>query len=128
MAREREDLLARIRELETGKGEMRSVLNVAREELWRLREALVGDDEEAQMTVAREVISKVEIRFTHETTGGHRSPTGKGKKVNKASGIVIYVRPRLGISCLFIPDWRSPAPADAPARASSSPPASRCPD
>jgi DNA invertase Pin-like site-specific DNA recombinase len=98
---ERDEILARIRELETGKGETQTILKIARQELWRLRESLIGDDEEAQLAVVREVVSKIEVRFTHQETPGHRSANGKGRPRSKATGLTVYVRPGLALSCLF---------------------------
>jgi hypothetical protein len=121
-------VLARLRELENGGDEAKAILDEARKQLWRLREALVNDDEEAQAAVIREVVSKVEVRFTHERTSGKRSPTGTGRTINKPAAIVVYVRPGLGLSCLVTTDWHGPALAGASARASSSPPPSRSPD
>jgi DNA invertase Pin-like site-specific DNA recombinase len=97
---EKAGLEARLRELETGEGQQQQVLDEARRQLWRLREALEGDDEEAQAAVIREVVSKVEVRFTHERTHGKRSPAGKGKAHNRPVGAVLYVRPGLGLSVL----------------------------
>jgi DNA invertase Pin-like site-specific DNA recombinase len=97
---EKTGLEARLREVETGESQEKAVLEEARRQLWRLREALEGDDEEAQATVIREVVSKIEVRFTHERTHGKRSPAGKGKMHNRPAGAVLYVRPGLGLSVL----------------------------
>jgi hypothetical protein len=48
----------------------------------------------------REVVSKIEVRFTHERTDGKKSPTGKGRLYNKVSEVILYVRAGLGMSCL----------------------------
>jgi DNA invertase Pin-like site-specific DNA recombinase len=118
---ERAGLLARLDELESGAGQAKAVLGEARKQLWRLREALEGDDEEAQAAVIREVISKVEVRFTHERTSGRRSATGQGRVLCKPAGLVLYVRPGLGLSCLVTSDCRSQVHGGAWCRASSSP-------
>jgi DNA invertase Pin-like site-specific DNA recombinase len=99
---ERAGLLARLDELEHGTQQMSAVLAEARKQLWRLRDALDQDDEEAQATVLR----KVEVRFTHERTHGRWSPTGRGRLANRACGLTLYVRPGLGLSCLTIPGSR----------------------
>jgi site-specific DNA recombinase len=110
---ERAGLLARLHELENGGRETAAILAEARKQLWRLRDALDSGDLEAQATVLREVVSKAEVRFTHERTHGRRSPTGQGRTLNHAAGLVLYVRPGLGLSCLVTSNWRSPAPAGA---------------
>jgi hypothetical protein len=124
---ERAGLQARLHDLENGATEMKAVLAEARKQLWRLREALVNDDDEAQAAVVREVVSKVEVRYVHERTHGKRSPTGNGKLVNRAVGAVVYVRPGLGLSCLVTEGWPRPALSCASPRASSSRLACRCP-
>jgi site-specific DNA recombinase len=101
---EHNEVIARIQELQTGRGETQTVLKIAREELWRLREGLICDDLEAQLAVAREVISKIEVGFVHEETPGHRSAKGKGRPRSRATGLTVYARPGLGISCLFTSD------------------------
>src|SRR5262249_30692710 len=63
---ERNGLAVRLHDLENGAAEMKAVLAEARKQLWRLREALVNDDEEAQAAVIREVVSKVEVHYVHE--------------------------------------------------------------
>jgi hypothetical protein len=104
---ERAGLLARLEELESGTSNVQDVLDAARRQLWRLREALEGDDEEAQAVVIREVVSKIEVRFTHEKTDGKRSPTGKGHLYNKVSEVILYVRAGLGMSCLSTLDCQN---------------------
>jgi site-specific DNA recombinase len=106
---ERAGLLARLHELENGADESKKILAEARKQLWRLRDALADGDEEAQATVVREVVSKIEVRFAHEQTSGKRSPTGQGRKLSKPTGAVVYLRPGLGLSCLAISDWRRSA-------------------
>jgi site-specific DNA recombinase len=101
---ERAGVLERLKELEDGGTEAKAILDEARKQLWRLREALADDDEEAQAAVIREVVSKAEVRFTHERTHGKRSPTGKGRTLNKPTAVVVYVRPGLGLSCLVTMD------------------------
>jgi DNA invertase Pin-like site-specific DNA recombinase len=103
---ERGGPLARLHELEHGAHERSAVLAEARRQLWRLRDALDNGDEEAQATVLREVVSKVEVRFTHERTHGRWSPTGQGRLVNRPCGVTLYVRPGLGLSCLTSPGSR----------------------
>src|SRR5262249_44472056 len=95
---ERDGLVARLDDLENGAGQMKAVLAEARRQLWRLREALDGGDVEVQAAVVREVVSKVEVHYRHETTSGKRSPTGKGKTFHRAARAVVYVRPGLGLS------------------------------
>jgi DNA invertase Pin-like site-specific DNA recombinase len=102
--KERGDLQARLRELEGGTSESQAVLAEARRQLWRLRESLENGDEEAQACVIREIVSKVEVTFTHERTHGRRSATGRNRLYNRPSGAILYVRPGLGLSCLCIPD------------------------
>jgi DNA invertase Pin-like site-specific DNA recombinase len=97
---QRAGLLARLHELENGSDEAKKILAEARKQLWRLRDAVTDDDEEAQTAVVREVVSKVEVRFTHERTHGRRSPTGQARTRSRPSGLVVYVRPGLGLSCL----------------------------
>jgi DNA invertase Pin-like site-specific DNA recombinase len=111
--KERDALRARLDEVEGGAGESQRVLAEARKQLWRLRDALEGDDLEAQAAVVREVVSRVEVRFTHEQTHGKRSATGKGRILSRPAGAVLYIRPGLGISYLFTSDSRSPARGDA---------------
>jgi DNA invertase Pin-like site-specific DNA recombinase len=106
---ERDHLAARLDELEGGAGESKNILDEARRQVWRLREALAGDDEEAQATVIRAVVSKIELRFTHEKTNGQYSRKGKGGKLlNRPAGAILYVRPGLGLSCLSTSFGRSP--------------------
>jgi DNA invertase Pin-like site-specific DNA recombinase len=88
---ERNALAARLKELEDGAGQQQAILDEARRQLWRLRESLEGNDEEAQVTVIREVLSKIEVRFEHSK---------QGKTKNRPAGAVLYVRPGLGLSCL----------------------------
>ncbi len=107
--KERDGLADHLRELETGDSQQKEILDEARRQLWRLREALEGDDEEAQATVIREVVSKIEVKFTHEETHGKRSPTGKKRLLSKPAGAVLYVKPGLGLSCLCTSDYQSPA-------------------
>jgi site-specific DNA recombinase len=120
---ERGQLHERLKELEGGAGQSKAVLAEARRQLWRLREALEGGDEEAQAVVVREVVSKVEVRFEKVTTHGKRSATGKGRALSVPAGLVLHVRPGLGLSCLVIAGCRSPARGGGPGRASSCPPA-----
>jgi DNA invertase Pin-like site-specific DNA recombinase len=96
---ERAGLLTRIGDLENGPTEAKAILDEARKQLWRLRESLEGDDEEAQATVVREVVSRVEVRFERE-----RTPR---RVLSKATALVLYVRPGLGLSELVIPGCRS---------------------
>jgi hypothetical protein len=117
--KERDGLANHLRELETGASQQKEILDEARRQLWRLREALEGDDEEAQATVIREVVSKIEVRFTHIKTHGKRSPTGKKRPLSILAGAVLYVRPGLGLSCLGTSICRNPVRDDASARASS---------
>jgi DNA invertase Pin-like site-specific DNA recombinase len=116
---ERAGLLARLHDLENGADESKKILAEARKQLGRLRDALEAGDLEAQATVVREVVSKIEVRFAHEKTSGRRSPTGQGRKLSKPTGAVLYVRPGLGLSCLATSDLRNPAHAGASRRASS---------
>jgi DNA invertase Pin-like site-specific DNA recombinase len=117
---ERAGLLARLNDLEHGHEQSKAVLAEARKQLWRLREALEGDDEEAQATVIREVVTRVEVRFGHEKTHGRRSATGQGRTLSKPVGAVLYVRPGLGLSCLVTSDCRNPPRGGASARARES--------
>jgi hypothetical protein len=55
--------------------------------------------------VIREVVSKVEARFEQYQTQGRRSPTGQGHKRSRATGLCVYVRPGLGLSCLVTEDF-----------------------
>jgi chromosome segregation ATPase len=110
---ERAGLLTRLHDLENGATEMKAMLDEARKQLWRLRESLTTGDAEAQATVLREVVSKVEVKFTHTRTHGRRSPTGQGRWISRPAGAVVYVRPGLGLSCLCISDWNHPARGDA---------------
>jgi DNA invertase Pin-like site-specific DNA recombinase len=97
--KEREGFAARLDDLENGAEQMKAVLAEARRQLWRLREALDGEDVEVQAAVVREVVSKVEVHFRHETTSGRRSRvTGKGKTFHRPARAVVYVRPGLGLS------------------------------
>jgi DNA invertase Pin-like site-specific DNA recombinase len=106
---ERDNLAARLDELEGGAGESKKILDEARRQLWRLRESLKGDDEEAQATVIREVVTRIEVRFTHEKMHGKYSRKGKGGKLlNRSAGAILYVRPGLGLSCLSTSFGRSP--------------------
>jgi len=117
--RQRDALEARRSELATGTLKDKAVLDEARKQLWRLRESLASGDEELQATVLSEVVSKVEIRFAHEETHGKRSPTGTKRTLSRTERLVLYVRPGLGLSCLDIPGWQSPARAGASGRASN---------
>jgi site-specific DNA recombinase len=110
---ERAGLLTRLHELENGETEMKALLAEARKQLWRLHEALENGDQEAQAAVVREVLSKVEVRFSHEHTHGKRSPIGKGRDISTPVSAVVYVRPGLGLSCLSIPASMHPARDDA---------------
>lgn len=105
--------------METGDGDSKRILDEARKQLWRLREALEGDDEEAQAAVIREVVSKIEVRFVHEETHGKRSPTGKKRMLNRPAGAVLYVRPGLGLSCLITSDCQNRVRGGAGSRANS---------
>jgi site-specific DNA recombinase len=112
--KEREQLLARLHELATGEGVNKATLDKARQQLWRLRESLLEGDREAQAAVLREVVSKVEVRFTHEPA--RRVVRGKPCVNSKASGLVLYVRPGLGLSHLESPAWPafgSPSPSSS---------------
>jgi hypothetical protein len=97
---ERKGLLERLDDLEKGGAETKAVLAEARRQLWRLRESLLGDDVEAQAAVVREVISKAEVRFTHEKTHGRRSATGEGRTLSLPCKLRLYVRPGL---CFDVP-------------------------
>jgi chromosome segregation ATPase len=98
---ERDELVGRLGELEGAAGESKAILDEARRQLWRLRESLEGDDEEAQATVIREVVSRIEVKFVHEKTHGKTSRNGKGGKLlSRPAGAILYVRPGLGLSCL----------------------------
>jgi DNA invertase Pin-like site-specific DNA recombinase len=108
---ERGRLQGRLRELEGGASTSKAVLDEARKQLWRLREALEGGDVEAQAVVAREVLSKVEVRFEKRTSHGRRSASGRGRASSVPVGLVLNVRPGLGLSCLFTTAGRSTAPA-----------------
>jgi DNA invertase Pin-like site-specific DNA recombinase len=123
----RSQLEERLTELDSGGAQAQAILDEARKQLWRLRESLQGDDEEAQATVIREVLSKAEVRFSHERTHGGRSPTGHGRLLNRPCGLLLYVRPGLGLSHLCISDWMRRARAGASGRASNCRPACRCP-
>jgi site-specific DNA recombinase len=106
---ERDTLAVRLEELVTGKSQHQEMLDEARRQLWRLREGLEGDDQEAQAAVIREVVSKIEMHFTHTKTHGRCSRKGKGgRESNNAIKAVLYVRPGLGLSCLSTPACRSP--------------------
>jgi site-specific DNA recombinase len=118
---EHKGLAARLQELRDGADQSTATLAEARRQLWRLREALEGDDLEAQAAVVREVVTKVEVRFDHVKTHGRKSPTGQGRNLNLPAGALVYVRPGLGLSCLCIPDCRNRAPGGGPGRASSCP-------
>jgi hypothetical protein len=121
---ERAGLVERLQELEDNADRSKAILAEARKQLWRLREALEGDDLEAQATVAREVVGKVEIRFAHEHSHGRRSPTGTRRLLSRATAAVIYVRPGLGVSDLsrlFSTGSSGPAHASGRGRASSCP-------
>jgi DNA invertase Pin-like site-specific DNA recombinase len=125
---ERNEARERLRELEGGASQSKAVLDEARRQLWRLREALEGDDLEAQAVVVREVVSKVEVCFTKETTHGRRSASGKGRSLSLPTKIVMHVRPGLGLSCLATSCCRSPVPGGGRGRASSCPPGYARPD
>jgi hypothetical protein len=105
---ERDKLRVRLGELEGADGDTKKVLDEARRQLWRLRESLEGNDEEAQATVIREVVSRIELRFDHIETHGWRSKTGKKRPFNRPSGAILYVRPGLGLSCLCTFSQQSP--------------------
>jgi hypothetical protein len=93
---QRAEVLARLHELEHGAEASKAVLDEARRQLRRLREALAGDDEEAQNAVVREVVSKVEVRFTRP----------EGSRKSRPDEVLLYVRPGLGLSHLFTSDCR----------------------
>jgi DNA invertase Pin-like site-specific DNA recombinase len=109
--KERDGFAARLDDLENGAEQLRAILAEGRRQLWRLHEALDSDDLEAQATVVREIVSKVEVHFTHEKTHGKRSPTGKGLTRSRPVRAVVYLRPGLGVSelsCLFTPgSWKA---------------------
>jgi hypothetical protein len=90
--KEREGLLTRLKELETGDTQEKAILAEARKQLWRLREGLEGDDVELQAAVVRELVSKIEVKYRHEQKG--RVMRHEPEKV------VLYVRPGLGIVSL----------------------------
>jgi DNA invertase Pin-like site-specific DNA recombinase len=96
---ERGELVERLNDSTSGGDKAKALLAEARKQLWRLRDAIVQDDAEAQAAVVREVISRIEVKFTHEHTHGHRSPTGKKRLYNRPTGLMVYVRPGLG-GCL----------------------------
>lgn len=104
---ERDRLQGRLRELEGDAGQGKAVLAEARKQLWRLREALEGDDLEAQAVVVREVVSKIEVRFEREQTQGKWGAAGKGRVFSKPASLVLHVRPGLGLSCLVTTAGRS---------------------
>jgi site-specific DNA recombinase len=124
---EREQLREHLSELEGGASASKVALAEARKQLWRLREALESGDEEAQAVVIREVVSKIEVRFERVQTHGRRSATGRGRTLSPPVGLVLDVKPGLGLSCLATSCCRSPARGGGPARASSCPPGCRRP-
>src|SRR5262249_51834173 len=73
--KERDGFVARVNDLENGAEQLKAVLAECRRQLWRLREALDGEDAEVQAVVVCEVVSKIEVRFRHETTRGKWSPS-----------------------------------------------------
>jgi DNA invertase Pin-like site-specific DNA recombinase len=97
---ERDRLQERLTDLEGGASQNKAALAEARKQLWRLRESLEGDDKEEQAAVVREVVSKIEVRLRRETTHGRRSATGKGRTSPRLAGLVLHLRPGLGMSCL----------------------------
>jgi DNA invertase Pin-like site-specific DNA recombinase len=106
---ERQGLLERLDDLEKGGAQTKAVLAEARKQLWRLREALLGDDLEAQAVVVREVVSKAEVLFRRVETHGRRGKTGRKQTVSRPLSLKLYVRPGLGL-CLDVPlgYWNSP--------------------
>jgi hypothetical protein len=60
--------------------------------MW-LREALAGDDEEVQVTVFREVVTKVEVRFVHERAAQPHG-SGSGAEPGIRSDALRPARPR----------------------------------
>jgi DNA invertase Pin-like site-specific DNA recombinase len=98
--KEKEDLEVKLKEIASGDTQEKAILAEARKQLWRLREGLEGDDEELQAAIVREVVSKVEVKFTHSRSDGSKGTTGKGRTYSRTEKAVIYVRPGLGLSCL----------------------------
>jgi site-specific DNA recombinase len=123
---ERAGLLARLNEMESGADQTKAVLAEAGKQLWRLRESLENGDEEAQVAVIREVVSKVEVRFEHKRTHGKKSQAGQGRVLNRPCGAVLYVRPGLGLSCLVTTAGRGAGTGrPSTARGLATPPAPR---
>jgi DNA invertase Pin-like site-specific DNA recombinase len=119
--KEREGFVARLDDLENGAEQLKAVLAECRRQLWRLREALDGEDVEVQAAVVREVVSKVEVYFRHERTSGRSSPTGKGRVYNIPIRAVVSIRPGFGLaemSCLFSPTARASGQSSCPGAAS----------
>jgi DNA invertase Pin-like site-specific DNA recombinase len=104
---EKTGLQARLKELETGASQQKAILDEARRQLWRLRESLEGDDEEAQAAVVREVVSRIEVKFSHEE---RRGKSRKKRNTPQPTGAILYVKPGLGLSCLSVPVGRCTGP------------------
>lgn len=98
---ERAGIVSRLSELENGSERLAKQLAETKKQLWLFRDALFLDDEEAQTTVIRQVVSKIEVRFDHIITKGQHSSTGKGRRRNQAASIGVCLRPDLGLSYLF---------------------------
>jgi hypothetical protein len=94
--------LTGLEELDNGGTEAKAILDEAHQQLWRLREALEGNDEEAQTTVIRETLSKAEVRFVHGRTQGSLRSAGRTRPINRPVALVLYVRPGLGLARLTI--------------------------
>jgi site-specific DNA recombinase len=90
---ERQAAADRLAELENGADEAKALLAEARRQLRRLRGSLDGDDPEAVRAVLRELLVKVEVRYTHR-----KWPSGRAR--NTPRRVVITVRPGLGLSRL----------------------------
>jgi hypothetical protein len=89
---QRDRLLAEVRQLEDGEAEISQVVKLAESHLWRLREGLQSKDPATLRAVFREMLSKVELHFSHEK---------KGKLTfGRFTGGTLVLRPSLGVSHL----------------------------
>jgi DNA invertase Pin-like site-specific DNA recombinase len=82
--RERDGLQAELRSLDTSERDIEEIMTEAESQLWRLREGLEAEDIPTLRSVLREMIERIELRFTHTESAG--------RKRNKLVGGTIILR------------------------------------
>jgi DNA invertase Pin-like site-specific DNA recombinase len=89
---QRQGLLERVRQLENGEREIEQTIRAVEAHLWRFREGFQSGDPETTRAVLREIISQIELHFSHRQA--------KKLTVSKFTKGVLVPRPGLGVSQL----------------------------